>query len=231
MKAWVSIFLAVVLTACSKPAAPRPSQPPQRIHPFRFLALGDSYTIGESVDESQRWPVQLVAAMRNAGVDVGVPTIIAQTGWTAANLSTALDQANPQGPFDVVGLLIGVNNQYQGRSEDEYRIQLVQLLQRSIDLAADKPSHVIVLSIPDWGTTPYAKRMGANGAEVAAAIDRYNAVAKSEAAKVGAAYVDITTVTRSHPELLAGDGLHPSGEMYAEWVKQALPAALGAVLK
>jgi len=231
VKPWTSIFLTIVLAACTKPAPPQPPPPPQRIHPFRFLALGDSYTIGESVDDSQRWPVQLVTAMRNAGVDVGSPTLIAQTGWTTANLLTAIDNTNPQGPFDVVGLLIGVNNLYQGRSEDEYRIQFVQLLHRSIDLAGDKPSHVIVLSIPDWGTTPYAKRIGANAATVAAAIDRFNVVAKSEAAKVGAAYVDITAITRSHPDLVADDGLHPSGEMYAEWVKLALPPALSAVLK
>jgi lysophospholipase L1-like esterase len=215
--------LTLLLTACAKP------QPIPENHSIRYLALGDSYTSGESVDESSRWPVQLAGALRNAGFDVGDPIIIAETGWTTGDLTDAIEQSDPQPPFGLVTLLIGVNNQYQGRSEDEYRTQFVALLNRSIELAGGKPGHVVVLSIPDWGVTPFAQRMGASPTAVAAAIDRFNAINQAETKKAGARYVDITPVSRSHPDLIAGDGLHPSREMYARWVESALPVAEAAL--
>jgi lysophospholipase L1-like esterase len=128
-----------------------------------------------------------------------------------------------------VTLLIGVNNQYQGRSENEYRDEFSGLLNRSIELAGRKAGHVVVLSIPDWGVTPYAAQMGANPATVAKAIDRFNAINLSETKKAGAIYVDITAISRSRPDLVAGDGLHPSSEMYAQWVKSVLPASESAL--
>ena len=197
---------------------------------MRFLALGDSYTIGESVEPSERWPVQLAALLRAEGVNVGDPAIIATTGWTTGELSAGIDHADPQGTYDLVSLLIGVNNQYRGRSPDEYRQQFVALLQRAISFAGGKPGHVIVLSIPDWGVTPFAA--GRDPAAIAAAIDRFNAINRTETERLGARYVDVTPISREaarDPLLIADDGLHPSGKMYAEWARLALPAARGTL--
>jgi lysophospholipase L1-like esterase len=185
----------------------------------RYLALGDSYTIGESVPESERFPVQLA---RELGI--GEPQIIAKTGWTTDELDAAIDAANPQGPFDLVTLLIGVNNQYRGRSAEEYRTQFAGLLNRAIGFAGGDPKKVIVVSIPDWGVTPFAE--GRNRAKIAREIDQFNAINREEAARAGAKWVDITPISRgSDPALVAGDGLHPSGKQYADWVKEIAPKA------
>jgi lysophospholipase L1-like esterase len=215
-----------LLAGCARPQTAAPPPAPEAL---RFLALGDSYTIGERVDATQRWPVQLAAAMRSAGINIAEPVIIARTGWTTADLSGGIDRADPQGPFDLVGLLIGVNNQYQGRTEEEYRQQFADLLSRAIAFAGGRPGRVIVVSIPDWGVTPFAHESGADPAAVGAAIDRFNAINKELTDKAGAAYVDITPITRDRRDLVADDGLHPSGEMYAKWVELALPAAKKAV--
>ena len=181
--------------------------------PRRYLALGDSYTIGESVDPSERFPVQLARAL-----NLGEPQIIAKTGWTTDELNAAIDEANPQGPFDLVTLLIGVNNQYRGRSADEYRTQFVGLLQRAIGFAGGDASRVIVVSIPDWGVTPFAE--GRDRAKIAREIDQFNAINREEAQRAGAKWVDITPISRRNdPGLVAADGLHPSGRQYTEWVK------------
>jgi lysophospholipase L1-like esterase len=190
-----------------------------------YLALGDSYTIGESVLAGERWPVQLAELLGGEGVDLGQPTLIARTGWTTDELAAAMDEAAPQGPFDLVSLLIGVNNQYRGRGLEEYRTQFGALLQRAIALAGGRPERVLVLSIPDWGVTPFAR--GHDRAVIAKQIDQFNAVNAEAAARAGAAYVDITPGSRraaAEPDLVAADGLHPSGRMYAEWAAQALPA-------
>jgi lysophospholipase L1-like esterase len=194
---------------------------------IRILSLGDSYTIGEGVGDKERWPVRLAALLRARGLRIGDPTIVARTGWTTDELSTGIDDAHPAGPFDVVTLLIGVNNQYRGRSVDEYREQFRALLARAIRFAGGSGAHVIVLSIPDWGVTPFAADR--NRETIANEIDAFNAANRDEALKSGAHYVDITPISRrahQDPGLVAGDGLHPSGEMYARWVEVALPAAL-----
>lgn len=180
--------------------------------PRRYLALGDSYTIGESVDASERFPVQLARTL-----NLGEPQVIAKTGWTTDELNAAIDAANPQGPFDLVTLLIGVNNQYRGRSADEYRTQFAALLQRAIGFAGGDASKVIVVSIPDWGVTPFAE--GRDRAKIAREIDQFNAINREEASRAGAKWVDITPISRrADPALVAaGDGLHPSGKQYAEW--------------
>ncbi|MBF8281252.1 MAG: lysophospholipase [Anaerolineales bacterium] len=199
---------------------------------MQFLALGDSYTIGESVAPEERWPVQLGALLRAEGLDVGDPTLIATTGWTTDELSAAIDRANPQGAFDLVSLLIGVNNQYRGRGQDEYREQFAALLQRAIGFAGGNPARVLVLSIPDWGVTPFAARLERDPAAVAADIDAFNAINRAETERPGAHYVDVTPFSREaahDPSLLADDGLHPSGRMYAEWARLALPAARAAL--
>jgi lysophospholipase L1-like esterase len=198
---------------------------------MRYLALGDSYTIGESVAASERWPVQLTARLRARGLSIDDPLLIATTGWTTGELSRAIEQANPIGPFDLVTLLIGVNNQYRGRSEDEYRLQFHALLQRAIAYAGNDPARVIVLSIPDWSVTPFATGMGAEKssvARIAGQIDQFNAINRAETGRSGAHYIDITPISRQAAQdrsLLATDGLHPSSKMYAQWVKLIEPIA------
>jgi len=179
----------------------------------RYLALGDSYTIGESVAPAERFPNQLAKKL-----GIGEPQIIAKTGWTTDELDAAIDAANPKGPFDLVTLLIGVNNQYRGRDAKEYRTQFVALLRRALRFAGGDPKKVIVVSIPDWGVTPFAANR--DRAKIAREIDLFNAINREEAARAGARYVDITPISRREdPSLVAGDGLHPSGKQYGEWVK------------
>ncbi len=201
-------------------------------HPIavRYLALGDSYTIGEGVEPDDRWPIQLARLLLVEDIDVEEPEIIARTGWTADELAAAIVKANPQGPYDLVSLLIGVNNQYRGRDVQEYREQLRDLLQRAIAFVENRPSRVLVLSIPDWGVTPFAQ--GRDRERIAAEIDRFNAVKHAECDRLGIAFIDITPLTRqagTNPALLAADGLHPSGRMYAEWARLALPIARAAL--
>jgi lysophospholipase L1-like esterase len=193
----------------------------------RYLALGDSYTIGEGVPEAARWPVQLVAALGTAGVTVTAPEIIARTGWTTDELDAAITARDPQGPYALVTLLIGVNNQYRGRSVDEYRTQFRALLQRAIGFAGGEAARVIVVSIPDWGVTPFNTRR--DKATVAAQIDAYNAVNKEESAAAQVAWVDVTDLTRAQPAAVVADGLHPSAAMYAQWTARVLPLAQAAL--
>ena len=198
----------------------------------RYLALGDSYTIGERVDSAARWPVQLAALLRERGIAVAAPTIIARTGWTTDELSVALDRANPRGTFDLVSLLIGVNNQYRGRDVEEYRAQFRALLQRAVAFAGGDAGRVIVLSIPDWGVTPFAEKQQRDGARIASEIDRFNAVNREETERAAARYVDVTPISRAASAdrtLIAEDGLHPSGKMYGEWARLALPPVLAAL--
>jgi lysophospholipase L1-like esterase len=193
---------------------------------MRFLALGDSYTIGESVRPAERWPVQLAALLRQEGIALDEPQTIATTGWTTDELAAGIDRAAPRGPFELVSLLIGVNNQYRGRALAEYRTQFEALLGRAIALAGSQPRRVLVLSIPDWGATPFAR--GRHQAAIGRAIDEFNAVNAQAARRAGAQYVDVTPVSRratGDAALIAGDGLHPSGKMYAGWARLALPAA------
>jgi lysophospholipase L1-like esterase len=193
---------------------------------MRFLALGDSYTIGESVAASERWPVQLTALLRDSGVMVDDPLIIATTGWTTDELTAGIDAVDPRGPFGLVALLIGVNNQYRGRDPEQYRREFAALLARAIGFADGKPSAVVVLSIPDWGVTPFAA--GRDREAIAVAIDTFNTVNRAETERAGARYVDVTPVSRRAADdasLIAEDGLHPSGQMYTEWARLALPQA------
>jgi lysophospholipase L1-like esterase len=196
---------------------------------IRILCLGDSYTIGESVPVAERWPVQLAEVLRERGMDVADPVIIAKTGWTTDELSEAIDEADPQGPFDLVTLLIGVNNQYRGRSAEEYRREFRGLLARAIGFTGGRADRVLVLSIPDWGVTPYAADRDRQ--QISREIDAFNAINREETGKAGARYVDITPISReavSQPALIAEDGLHPSGGMYRRWVEAVL---LGGLLR
>ena len=196
---------------------------------IRYLALGDSYTIGESVDEAERWSNQLADFLKAGGIPTEV-TIIAKTGWTTNELWDGIKATQITPPYDLVSLLIGVNNQYRGYDINEYREQFVFLLNKSIEYAGGDPQRVIVLSIPDWGVTPFAHGQG--GERIARDIDAFNAVNRAETEKAGAQYINITPISREAAHdvtLIAGDGLHPSGKMYLEWAKLVYPAALEAL--
>jgi lysophospholipase L1-like esterase len=198
--------------------------------PSRFLALGDSYTIGESVAVADRWPNQLAQALRAKEMSIADPEIIAKTGWTTDELSAAIDAAKPHGPYALVTLLIGVNNQYRGRDAEQYRKEFVALLHRAIGFAGGDAKRVIVVSIPDWGATPFAE--GRDRAKIGAEIDHFNAVAREEAVRAGAHYADVTPISRhaaTDPTLVAPDGLHPSAKMYAQWVGVIFPQAEAAL--
>jgi lysophospholipase L1-like esterase len=200
---------------------------PVTVAEIRVLALGDSYTIGEGVAEADRWPERLAAMLRLRGLRVAAPNIIARTGWTTDELSIGIDAAPPDSDYQLVTLLIGVNNQYRGRSEEEYRAQFRTLLARATAFAGGSASRVIVVSIPDWGVTPFAGDRDRSA--IARVIDRFNAVNREEARRAGAQYADITALSRraGHDRsLVAADGLHPSAAMYATWLDVIFPIAL-----
>lgn len=193
----------------------------------RFLALGDSYTIGESVAVADRWPNQLALQLRKGGIAIADPEIIAKTGWTTDELSSAIDAARPQGPYALVTLLIGVNNQYRGRDAEQYRKEFAVLLKRAIAFAGGDPKRVVVVSIPDWGVTPFAA--GRDRAKIGQEIDLFNAINREETKRGGARYADITPASRRDATLVAPDGLHPSAKMYAQWVSVIEPQARAAL--
>ncbi len=192
---------------------------------MRYLALGDSYSIGEGVAEQGRWPMQLAARLRRESVALADPLIVATTGWTTDELSAAMDGTTFEAPYDLVSLLIGVNNQYRGRSADDYRSEFRRMLARAIALAGERADRVLVLSIPDWGVTPFALEGGRDVQCIADELDVYNAIAREEVQGHGARWVDITDISRQHARLLADDGLHPSAAQYTLWMEAALPTA------
>lgn len=195
----------------------------------RFLALGDSYTIGEAVAAADRWPALLAQRLRQQGMALDEPQLVAVTGWTTDELAQGMDAATFSPPYDLVSLQIGVNNQYRGRAADEYRESFASLLERAIALAGDHPAHVVVVSIPDWGVTRFAHEQGRDGASIASELDRYNAIARDACTGRGVAFVDITEISRQHPELTAPDGLHPSAPQYAMWADAIEPVARRAL--
>ncbi|HKO82218.1 MAG TPA: SGNH/GDSL hydrolase family protein [Chitinophagaceae bacterium] len=192
-----------------------------------YLALGDSYTIGASVDSSQRFPVQTKEWLLSNGIKMGTPQIIATSGWTTVNLETAISIQNPVGPYDAISLLIGVNDQYQRRDSTGYRDRFANLLRKAIQLTGNKPSHVFVLSIPDYSVTPFARYN--DMVAIRKEIDEFNLINKEVTLQHNCAYLDITTSTReaaNDPSLIAGDGLHPSGKEYKKWAER-----LGLLMK
>lgn len=221
------IVISFSFTSCKKETVPPDTmQQPATEQEYTYLALGDSYTIGEGVPEADRWGVQLADLLRQKGVRIGNPYTVARTGWTTAELSAAIDRAEIAQKFDLVSLMIGVNNQYRGQSLETYRLEFRELLQVALRFSDNRPAHVMVLSIPDWGATPFGRNH--NRERIASEIDAFNAVAKDEAAKAGVTFIDITPLTRTvagDGALVAGDGLHYSGKMHLEWAKLALPEA------
>lgn len=193
-----------------------------------YLALGDSYTIGEGIAPEDRWPVRLADALRGEGVAIDAPRIVATTGWTTDELDAAIDAAALRPPFDLVSLLIGVNDQYRGRDVATYAPAFEALLARAIGFAGGDATRVFVLAIPDWGVTPFGAHSGRDTAAVARELDAYNAAAAAICAARGVAFVDIAPVSRARggePEMLADDGLHPSAALHAAWMQLALPVA------
>lgn len=196
---------------------------------FNYLALGDSYTIGESVPDSGRFPAQLVSALQKNNVFVNTPEIIATTGWTTDELASAIKKKEslllPR--YNLVSLLIGVNNQYRGRDAEEYRTQFKDLLRTAIVFAGGEKAKVFVLSIPDWGVTPFAE--GRDRKKIGEEIDLYNKINKEGTLKEGITYIDITPESRTavnDKSLIAADGLHPSEKMYKEWIDLMLPEVI-----
>ncbi|MBC7873933.1 MAG: SGNH/GDSL hydrolase family protein [Ferruginibacter sp.] len=192
---------------------------------YYYLALGDSYTIGEMVPAPGNFPNQVSGMMKNDSADFQSPRIIARTGWTTDELETGIIAANSANPlrssYDFVSLLIGVNNQYRGRAVDNYRAEFEELLRKAIHYAGDRADRVVVLSIPDWGVTPFAD--GRDRAQIAREIDAYNAASKEITLRYNVHYIDITGWTREAAtdlSLLAGDGLHPSEKEYKRWAEK-----------
>lgn len=211
------LLFALTLIACQ-------SKPTKTDAAKTYLALGDSYTIGESVNDRLRWPNQLVSALNKNGRRFEPATIIAKTGWTTDELTAAMDTTALASSYDYVSLLIGVNNQYRGRSIENFETEFIQLLNRSIALGNQKGANVFVLSIPDWGVMPFAE--GRDREQIAREIDQFNSVIQRVCRNKNVAYFDITPISRAaetNGALVAEDGLHPSGEMYAKWVNTALP--------
>ena len=186
---------------------------------FSYLALGDSYTIGESVPVEQRWPVQLAERLRTRGYKMAAPKIIAKTGWTTGNLLDAMEtNLNVQKDFDLVSILIGVNNQYQNKSISEYETDLNELFRKAINHSRTREKGVFALSIPDYGATPFGEE---NSENIGREIDEFNDVFRKVAEAHNVAFYNITPISRgakNNPELTAGDRLHPSGLMYSYWV-------------
>jgi lysophospholipase L1-like esterase len=215
----LKIYLVCLLTCLSMDFS---SQPLSQNTPLRFLALGDSYTIGESVAEVQRWPAQLAEALRKRGIACRNPDIIAVTGWRTDDLKKAIDASSFTKNYDLVSLLIGVNNQYQGKSVEDYSKEFEDLLNTAIGYAGGDASKVFVLSIPDYGFTPFGFP---RQPQISLQIDTFNSVNKHITKGKGVAYIDITDISRlglKEPALVAGDGLHPSGKMYRLWVNRIL---------
>ena len=207
------------------PATPNPPVMFQK-QKISILALGDSYTKGQGIPEDKSFPRQLAAALPSDSFEIakGSPRIIAQTGWRTDQLSNAIAQATDiqDSTFSLVTLCIGVNNQYQHKNLEDYKTEFEDLLKTAIARAGNRPEHVIVLSIPDWAFTPYGQQYPGGGAQITAEIDAYNVANKAISLAYGVQYVDVTPISRqglSRPELVASDGLHPSAEQYAEWVR------------
>lgn len=192
-----------------------------------YLALGDSYTIGEQIILAESFPYQTVQLLRNKDIEIVAPEIIAKTGWTTDELDSAIQQHTFLKQYDFVSLLIGVNNQYRGRLVVEYENEFEILLKQAMVFAGNTSKNVFVLSIPDWGGTPFA--LENDSVKIASEIDAYNAACKKITLQYKCTFIDITTSQRldaNNAEMLASDGLHPSGKEYCKWAKQLAEALL-----
>lgn len=192
-----------------------------------YLALGDSYTIGEAVEQSASFPYQLAALLREKGLEIDEPKVIAKTGWTTDELKQAIKQERITETYGLVTLLIGVNNQYRGYSPEAYKQEFNELLKIAIGFAGGTKQNVYVVSIPDWGVTEFAKQSGRNLQTISEEIDVFNEINKQVTTANEVTYVDITAASRAavnDNSLIANDGLHPSGKMYQHWAKELVVA-------
>lgn len=213
-------LLILVLLSCNQANQKSTSEMKKEI---KYLALGDSYTIGQSVSEKMRFPVLLVNALKEKDYDISPVRIIAKTGWTTDELKQAIIDSTIKETYDIVSLLIGVNNQYRGRDIEEFRQQFIELLNLSIAFAGNDPKKVFVVSIPDWSVSPFAKDRDLK--KIAMEIDQFNAVKREETEKRKVCFVDITDISRlaeNKANYIASDGLHFSGEMHKLWVKEII---------
>ena len=211
-------LVLIIFTSVSLVKAANTHPPSQ---PKTFLALGDSYTIGEGVNENSRWPNQLIAELNKDKQQFEKPTILAKTGWTTDELLHALDMATLESNYDYVSLLIGVNNQYRKRTVTSFEPEFTALLSRAIAFANNNTKKVFVLSIPDWGVTPFAKDRDSE--KIAEEIAAYNTAIEHICDEKGVTFFDITPISKralNNPDYLAEDQLHPSAQMYAEWVTE-----------
>lgn len=227
---FTSLFLILACKKAELKSMNTNEIPTTDINQLSYLALGDSYTIGEAVEQSKSFPYQLAAQLKAKGTAVKNPVIIAKTGWTTSELQEGIKSAALKQQFDIVTLLIGVNNQYRGESEEVYRKEFKELLQAAIGFAAKGSSRVFVVSIPDWGVTPFGQQSGRDVAQIAKEIDAFNAINKEETLKAGVSYTDITPASKQAQNdhtLVTTDGLHPSGKMYFDWAVNVT----GAVVK
>ena len=226
MRLIIILFCTISFFNCTKDHNPTPSSNPPMINEppivieegAKYLALGDSYTIGQSIAVADRYPIQLKTQLINDSINLDTTIIIAKTGWTTANLKNAIIAADLTDTFDLVSLLIGVNNQYQGKPIEEYEIEFAELLQTAINFAGGQKENVFVVSIPDYAFTPF----GNGNTTISQEIDDFNLVNKTITDSVGISYFDITPISREgldKPELVASDNLHPSGEQYTRWVE------------
>ncbi len=200
------------------------------MEPLSFLALGDSYTIGEGLRAAERWPVQLADRLRARGIPIFPPRVIARTGWSTEDLATALDRARLKPRYDLVSLSIGVNDQYRDQALAGYRERFAGLLDRAVALASGTTERVVVPSIPDWSVTPFAREDPRGAARLAAKLEEFNGAMREVAAARRVVYVDITPSTRdmgADPELVADDGLHPSATLYGRWADRIAESIRG----
>jgi len=236
----VIVFLSLILLSCTSEEinSETPVKPPFVAPPatsvlttpvsssINYLALGDSYTIGQSVCETCRFPEQLKTSLKSIYPETSFSLkVIAATGWTTSNLISAINTQNPDSNYDLVTLLIGVNNQYQGRDFSIYEKEFPQLITKSIALAKGDKKNVIVLSIPDYAYTPFGK-MSMNPEKISSEINQYNTFAEKYCIMNGITFVSITDITRqglNNPALVASDGLHPSESAYKMFVARMLP--------
>ncbi len=186
---------------------------------YSYLALGDSYTIGEGVPLSQSWPVQLVERLRERGYEMAPPKIIARTGWTTMDLIRNIEsEINVQRDFDLVSILIGVNNQFQGKLITEYEAELREIFNKAVNHSKTREQGVFAISIPDYGATPFGEN---NAEQIGLEIDEFNRVFRLMAEEFNVDFYNITPMSReaaTNRDLVAGDSLHPSGLMYRLWV-------------
>lgn len=216
-KLYSFLFIFLLLISCNDKDAKVTEESTQ---PLTYLALGDSYTIGESVAPALRWPVQLVDSLRERGVEINVPKIIAKTGWTTQDLLLAMEQQLKEEKYDLVSILIGVNNQYQGKSIEDYKNDLDEIFTEAIAHSKTGKDGVFAVSIPDYGATPFGAE---RSEEIAAEIEEFNGVFKAKAEVYGVPFYNITPISKraaQEADLVANDDLHPSGRMYSLWVEE-----------